>query len=112
MEKRKYYVSVQAQTILEHRGDAAYEFEIEATEAEVHQLQELFESTTEPDLNNWIRMHSPKILEEELVSHAFVDQHLTETYRFLYRLGTPETKSHIQSMNVLQGLQNGYRDDF
>ncbi|TLS50622.1 hypothetical protein FE782_19875 [Paenibacillus antri] len=112
MEKQTYYVSVQAKTITEHRGDAAYELEIEATPAEVHRLYELFESETETDLNNWIRMHSPKIIEEELVSHAFVDQHLTEVYRLLYKLGTSKTKSHIQSMNVLQGLQNGYTDDF
>jgi hypothetical protein len=112
MDKRKYYVSVQAKTIMEHQGDAAYELEIEATPQEVHQLQELFESENETDFNNYIRMHSPEILKEELVSHARLDQYLTHVYRLLYELGTSETRSFVQSMNVLQGLQNGYRDDF
>jgi len=112
MEKRKYYVSVQSRTVMEHQGDGAYELEIEATPDEVHQLQELFESTSETDFNNYLRIHDPEILQEELVSNAFVDRYLTQIYRLLYRYGTPETKAHIQSMNVLQGLQNGYRDDF
>jgi len=111
MAKKKYYVSVQSKTIMEAQGEAAYELEIEATPEEVHQLHELFESVGETDFYNYLRMHSPEILEEELVSHAFVDRYLTAVYRLLYRLGTPETQKHIQSMNVLQGIQNGYTNN-
>ena len=112
MGKRKYYVSVQAKTVTEHRGDAAYELEIEATPEEVHQLQELFESESEPDFHNYLLIHDPEILQEELVSNALIDQYLTAMYRLIYKLGTPETKRHIASMNVLQGIQHGYHSDF
>jgi hypothetical protein len=111
MEKKRYYVSVQAETLMEHQGDAAYEFEIDATPEDVQQLHELFESESEADFQNYLRIHNPKILEEELVSHAMFDQHLTEVYRLIHQLGTPETQAHIQSMNVLQGIQSGYRSD-
>jgi hypothetical protein len=111
MEKRKYYVSVQAKTIMENQGDAAYELEIEAAPQEVHQLQELFESENETDFANYVRMHNPEILADELVMHAFLDQYLTHVYRLIYQLGTPETRMFVQSMNVLQGVQNGYRSD-
>lgn len=112
MEKKTYYVSVQAKTILEQQGDAAYELEIEATPEEVHRLHELFESESEADFANYVRMHHPEILEEELVSHAWVDQYLTEVYRLIYQCGTPETKAFVQSINVLDGLQHGYHSDF
>jgi len=112
MAKQKYYVSVQAKTVMEHPGDAAYELEIEATPEEVHQLHELFESQSETDFHNYLLIHDPEILEEELVSNALIDQYLTAVYRLLYKLGTPETQQHIRSMNVLQGIQHGYRSDF
>jgi len=110
--KKTYYVSVQSETVMEHQGDASYEFEIEATPEEVHQLFELFESEDEADFANYVRSHHPEILKDELISNAPIDNYLTEVYRLLYKLGTPETRAHIQSMNVLQGLQNGYRSDF
>ena len=112
MAKRKYYVSVQAKTVTEHAGDTAYELEIEATPQEVHQLHELFESESETDFYNYVRMHDPEILEEELISNAWIDQYLTAVYRKIHQFGTPETRKHIESMNVLQGMQHGYHSDF
>ncbi|MCI3923344.1 hypothetical protein MO973_24260 [Paenibacillus sp. TRM 82003] len=112
MEKKTYYVSVQSKLVLENQGDSAYELEIEATPEQVHQLHELFESENESDFANYIRMHSPEILEEELITHAFVDQYLTEAYRLIHQFGTPKTKAFVESINVLDGLQHGYRSDF
>ncbi|MDG0790449.1 hypothetical protein OMP38_06010 [Cohnella ginsengisoli] len=59
MGKSKYYVSVQARTINTQRGDAAYEFEIEAGEEELVQLQELFDSMDEFDQAGFWRSHQP-----------------------------------------------------
>lgn len=105
MEKRRYYVSVQAKTVMENQGDSAYEFEIEATPDEVRQLYELFGATSEADLEQYYRVHGPGTIVDGRIQEDFVDRHLTEVYRLLERLGTPETKAHIRSMNVLDGIQ-------
>lgn len=105
-EKRKYYVSVQAKTIMANQGDGAYEFEIEATPREVQQLNELFRAETRADLENNSRaLLDPEIIAHELVSMKMVDQFLMMAYRLIHQLGTPETKQHIESMNVLNGIQ-------
>jgi len=105
MEKRRYYVSVQAKTVMESQGDSAYEFEIEATPEELRRLYELFAVTTEADLEQYYRVHTGETIVDGRIEEDFVDRHLTEVYRLLEKLGTPETKAHIRSMNVLDGIQ-------
>jgi hypothetical protein len=39
VEKKKYYISVGPGEVMENQGDAAFEFEIEATEEDVDRLQ-------------------------------------------------------------------------
>lgn len=105
-EKQSYYVSVQAKTILPNPNDGPYEFEIKATPREVRQLVELFQAETRADLENNSRaLLDPEIIANELVSMKMVDQFLMMAYRLIHRLGTPETKEHIESMNVLDGIQ-------
>jgi hypothetical protein len=104
MERRRYYVSVQAKTVMVNQGDAAYELEIEATPIEVELLHELFESESEADFQNFMRAHNPTLIVDELVSHEHEDLYLAEAYRLIYQLGTPQTREHIRTMNVLHGI--------
>lgn len=103
-EKKRYYVSVQAMTVMEQQGDAAYELEIDATPDEVETLLELFESRNDADLRNYFRVHNPQVLVEEIIHQEVADRFLAEAYRLIHKLGTPETKRHIESMNVLNGI--------
>lgn len=108
MPKKKYYVSLQAKTVTEHQGDAAYELEIEATPEDIEQLYELIDAQDEADLSDFFRLHSLDPIKDEVQPNEGFDYNLTEIYRLLHRLGTPETRSHIESMNVLQGIRHGY----
>jgi len=112
-EKRKYYVSVQAKTITANQGDTPYEFEIEATPDEVRQLYTLLqaESSAEVEANARL-LFSPEVVYDEVVSNERVDLVLKMAYQLIHRLGTPETKAHIESMNVLNGIQHGYSADY
>lgn len=103
-EKKRYYVSVQAMTVMEQQGEAAYELEIEATPDEVEVLLELFESKSDADFRNYIRMHNPQVIWDEIIHQEMHDVKLAEAYRLIHKLGTPETKRHVESMNVLQGI--------
>ncbi len=100
--KKTYYVSVQAQTILEEQGAAAYEFEIEATENDVSRLIELFEDQMEYEHETAERAVVPAIPYHKDTENDRYDATLKEIYRAIYDLGTPDTRSHIKSMGVLQ----------
>lgn len=99
--KKTYYISVQADSILLNKGDAAFEFEIEATEKEVVELQELFDGKEQSDNYAFGRAHVPWKPYHEDESNDVYDKYLLEIYRTIHRLGTPETKRHIERMNIL-----------
>jgi hypothetical protein len=101
MEKKTYYVSVQAGTVLENEGDAAFEFEISATPEEVDKLAEMFESAMEADHDAFWRAHTLAIPYHHDDENDTYDDSLKMIYQTIYELGTPETKRHIESMNVL-----------
>jgi hypothetical protein len=100
-EKKRYYISVQSQTIMEHQGDASYELEIEANAEELQKLNELFELMDEFDQSSFLNNPVPGIPYHHDLENDGYDYYLKEIYKFLYDNGTEKTKSHIQSMNIL-----------
>ncbi|WP_166238513.1 hypothetical protein [Paenibacillus turpanensis] len=101
MDKKKYYVSVQAGTVMENQGDSSYELEIEATPKEVEDLQELFEGQSWVNERAFWRAHVPGVEYHHDAVNDYYDDYLVEIYRKIYELGTRETREHIQSMNIL-----------
>lgn len=101
--KATYYVSVQAGSVVPHEGDTGFEFEIEATPEEVRALHQLFAGREEADTRAFFRAHVPFLPYGHDEPNDATDRHLTEVYRMLHRLGTPETKRHIEEMGVLGG---------
>lgn len=106
MDKRTYYVSVQAESIMAEQGDSAYEFEIEATDREVGILQEMFEELDDADNVTAIRAHIPYVQYHDDPENDAYDVQLQAIYRKLHELGTAETKHHIESMGILNGLEH------
>jgi len=100
MEKKTYYVSVQAGTVLPNEGDAAFEFEIQATEEEVEQLIELFNSKRETEEDTFIRAPVPAIPYHQDEENDNYDAVLKQIYDKIYELGTEETKAAIAAMNL------------
>lgn len=98
MEKKTYYVSVQAGSVLENEGDAAYEFEIVASEQEVEALMEQFGTLSDADNATAFRAHLPGVPYHQDAELDGYDTALTEVYRTLYELGTEETKQTIADM--------------
>lgn len=102
MEKKTYYIAVGSGEILEPEDVTGnFEFEILATEEEVDQLQEVFEELAMNEEDTAVRAMIP-FREYHLDKENDVyDWNLTELYRMLHKLGTPDTKRHIEAMNVL-----------
>lgn len=101
MEREKYYISVQSRTIMKNQGDATYELEIVATPEEILQLENLFETQEDFELETFVRAHYPAVQYHHDNSNDGYDMVLKEIYQKLYSLGTQETKKHIESMNIL-----------
>ncbi|WP_256757898.1 hypothetical protein [Cohnella sp. WQ 127256] len=100
MDSQTYYVSVQSKTIMTQQGDAAYEFEIEATSEELQKLQELFVEMEDFDNRSYIRNQIPGIPYHHDSENDGYDYYLKEIYNTLHELGTEETRNHISSMNL------------
>ncbi|MFD0710851.1 hypothetical protein [Paenibacillus sp. GCM10027626] len=101
MDRQKYYVSVQAKTIMAQQGDAAYEFEIMANQEELNRLNALFRRMMDFDGDAYILTHLPGIPYHNDEPNDGFDYYLREIYNTLYELGTEETKDHIAEMNML-----------
>lgn len=99
--KKTYYVSVQADTVLPNKGEAAFEFEIEATDEEVIKLQELFENKIDSADSTFVKAHLLTIPYHFDVENDQYDADLLQIYQFIHELGTPETKEHISRMGIL-----------
>ena len=106
MDKRTYYVSVQAKCIMYNQGDAAYELDIYATEEEVEKLTELFNHLEDAEEKTALRAHIPIIPYHHDSENDVYDYYLKEIYKAIYQIGTDQTKSHISAMNLLN-LQMG-----
>ncbi|MBB3109227.1 hypothetical protein FHS18_001279 [Paenibacillus phyllosphaerae] len=109
MEKEQYYVSVSARTI-ETSPSRSEQLEIEATEQELNELQARLERE-EHDYNvtSGRALIPYKSAERDPATEAF-SEHLLELYAYIYELGTPSTREHIESMDILPELKNQNMD--
>ncbi|MBU7320664.1 hypothetical protein [Paenibacillus oleatilyticus] len=102
MEKKTYYIAVGSGEILEPEDVTGnFEFEIQATEEEVDKLQEIFEELAMNEEDTAVRAMIPYREYHADKENDAYDWNLTEIYRMLHELGTPDTRKHIEAMNVL-----------
>lgn len=100
MDRKTYYVSVQAGTVLEDQGAAAYEFEIQATEKEKNRLQEIIGYKEMVEKGTFFRSHVPAIQYHVDNENDDYDYYLTAIYKLIHALGTPETRRTIEQMGI------------
>ncbi|MFB6367491.1 hypothetical protein ACFCP7_26285 [Paenibacillus elgii] len=99
MEKKTYYIAVGSGEVQEpEEATGNFEFEIQATEEEVDKLQDMFEELAMNEEDTAMRATIPY---REYRPDKESDGNLTEIYRMLHELGTPDTRRHIEAMNVL-----------
>jgi hypothetical protein len=103
MEKRRYYVSVKARTMVPNQGDAPYELEIDATEDEAERLGRIFDQIDKYDEASGVQAaFIPPITHMSLEDNEGYDYFLKQAYQLIYDLGSDETKEHIRSMRILR----------
>lgn len=102
MNKKTYYVSVQAGDILEDPEAAAFEFEIDATDDQVSRLQDMMDEWSQYDSHSVSSMFT--YMGEEHSDDVRIDEYdaaLKRIYQYIHDLGTLETRQHIESMNIM-----------
>jgi len=107
MDKKTYYITVGAGEPGERADDNGYEFEIEATQADINQLQALFEQAADSAPSLSITSGSPTPSAAAPGNTAKSDfrepnpSNMRQVYNLIHRLGSPETRQLIESLNML-----------
>ena len=95
MTKSKYYVSVQSKSLSREQGQAAFEWEIEATDSEAAALGQLFERLENSDYATFPRGMTPGVPYHWDRENDSFDETLQQIYNMIHALATTETKAQI-----------------
>ncbi|MUK90052.1 hydrolase [Ornithinibacillus sp. L9] len=101
MEKKKYYVSLQAGEISQIKYDNNDEFLIYATDEEIDELRSKINQMDDAAFGTFLRAHIPIKPYHEDPQNDDYDAGITEAFQMLYQLGDENTKSHIESIGIL-----------
>ncbi|MBW7473504.1 hypothetical protein K0T92_01945 [Paenibacillus oenotherae] len=105
MTPQTYYVSITSGTI-EMKPSRTDQLSIQATEEELTILQRKLQQEEKITESTSLRAAIPfKSAERDPAQEKFSDD-LLDLYAYIYRLGTPRTREHIESMNILPKLTN------
>ncbi|QHW33833.1 hypothetical protein GZH47_25570 [Paenibacillus rhizovicinus] len=100
-----YYVSISAKTIQEEAPETDH-LAIQADERQLVILKRKLEREEHNDEITSGRAIIPfKSAEKDPATEEFSDD-LLDLYAYIYELGTPETKAHIESLRLLPKLTN------
>lgn len=108
-EKRKYYVAVESGQILEDQGAASYELEIEATDQEFEQLKKILSKKNVENIGLFIDPHIPTEWDEVESDVQSYNDYLIQAYEQLYKLGTAETRKHIEENQIIQKIRGDFQ---
>ncbi|WP_256759050.1 hypothetical protein [Cohnella sp. WQ 127256] len=104
MDKERYYASVSA-SIVSKEPLLTDQLTIMATEEERDHLLELLNQEQKAIEQTYLRAHLPyKSADHDKSTNQYNDK-LIEIYRYIYKIGTIETKRHIEYMDILQELR-------
>lgn len=105
MTPQTYYVSISSGTI-ESQSSRTAQLAVQATEEELEILRRKLEHEEKITESTSLRAAIPyKSAERDPAQEAYSDD-LLDLYAYIYRLGTPRTREHIEAMNILPKLTN------
>jgi hypothetical protein len=105
MDKERYYVSVTAHTITKEPS-MTDQLTVLATDKERDYLESLLEQEEHNDDRTHLRAMVPyKSADHDPSTNKYNDK-LRSIYRYIYKIGTIQTKRHIEYMDIIQDLKN------
>ncbi|MBD1372293.1 hypothetical protein IC620_07985 [Hazenella sp. IB182357] len=106
MAKKTYYVALDMGSPMGqireslNENDAVYDFEIEATEKEINQLETLFTEAEDMDFQTFVKANTP-YLDNESEENRVEDEKIREIYQLIYQLGTDKTKTAMHRSKII-----------
>ena len=101
-ERHDYYIEVATGEISRSSTDSEWNFKISATDEEITQLREVFDSNHSVDWQNFYRSHVPYVQYHFDRENDAYDENLQQVYGMLHRLGDEEVKKFIDSIGILE----------
>ncbi|RED57534.1 hypothetical protein [Cohnella lupini] len=104
MDKQRYYVSVSA-SMVGTEPSLTDQLTIFATEEERNHLLALLNREQKATEKTYIRAQIPyKSADHDKATNRY-NEGMVDIYRYIYQVGTIETKRHIEYMDILQELR-------
>ncbi|WP_233711124.1 hydrolase [Lederbergia citrisecunda] len=105
MENRKtYYISVGAGEIMTVPNASPWEFKIQATDDEITRLRQIFDSSQDNSVDDFLRAHIPFVEYHNDSTNDIHDENLINVYEMIHQLGDEEARNHIESMGILNNF--------
>ncbi|TFE29083.1 hypothetical protein [Cohnella luojiensis] len=105
MDKQRYYVSV-SESMVGKEPSLTDQLTVFASEDERDHLLALLNREQKAMEKTYIRAQIPyKSADHDKATNSYNDS-MVEIYRYIYKIGTIETKRHIEYMDILQELRN------
>jgi hypothetical protein len=105
MDKERYYVSVSAHTITKEPS-MTDQLTVLATEKELDHLETLLQQEEDNDDHTSLRAIIPYKSADHDPSTNKYNDNLISIYRYIHKIGTVETKRHIEYMDIIRDLKN------
>lgn len=106
-DRRKYYVAIHSGEtmgeILQESDASSFQFEIEATDQELQQLNNLIGNNSVEDMETFWDSHIPFLSYNQNRENDGYDRTLQQLYNLVYRLGTDSTKRKMEEMGIWPG---------
>lgn len=99
--RQTYYITVGSGEITQSATAARWDFKITATSNEIQQLRSYFKQNYSTDGRSFWRAHIPFLEYHNDKENDEFDEVMLKAYELIYRLGDNETRSHIESMGIL-----------
>lgn len=99
--RQTYYITVASGEITQSATGAPWDFKITATSNEIQELRSYFKQNYSADAKSFWRSHIPYLEYHNDKENDEFDESMLKVYEMIYRLGDEETRSHIESMGVL-----------
>ncbi|PKR84375.1 hydrolase [Heyndrickxia camelliae] len=100
--KHTYYVDLGSGEISKSKDASVWNFKIEATDEEITQLRQIFDSNYDADIEGFLRAHIPALEYHHDRSNDISDENLLRAYQMLYDLGDEDAKRHIDNIGILK----------
>ena len=101
MQKRNYYVNIQARTINVVRNADTVEWEINGTAADAERIQEWFDELQEADESPLGQFFQLGIGSDTQENEKYYEYCLRHLYQEMYALGSLETKRQLEQSGLL-----------